>query len=107
LIQLNENFKYKFEATLPEPEVCTDCLLARITIVNVIASDYSYYVIRATSEDFNGYSAFGRVKLYGKYLINIVFIFYFTTFISLETPECQQSITNQNNKGCRNSPKLD
>jgi hypothetical protein len=65
LIQLNENFKYKFEATLPEPEVCTDCILARITIVNVIASDYGYYVLRATSEDFKEYSAFGRVKLYG------------------------------------------
>ena len=88
LLQLTEKtFKYKFEATIPEPDVCTDCILARITVINVIAGDYGTYVLRATSEQAAGYYYDGRVKLY-------------------QTPECQQSITNPDNKGCRSPPTL-
>ena len=60
------------------PDVCTDCILARITVINVIAGDYGTYVLRATSEQAAGYYSDGRVKLY-------------------QTPECQQSITNPGN----------
>ncbi len=63
-----KTFKYKFEATIPEPDVCTDCILARITVINVIASDYGVYVLRATSEQAPGYYNDGHVKLYRKYL---------------------------------------
>lgn len=88
LIPLTEKtFKYKFEATIPEPDVCTDCILARITVINVISGDYGTYVLRATSEQSIGYMSEGKVKLY-------------------QTPECQQSITNPDNKGCRSPPKL-
>ncbi|RNA03685.1 lachesin [Brachionus plicatilis] len=88
LIPLTEkSFKYKFEATIPEPDVCTDCILARITVINVISGDYGTYVLRATSESSLGYMSEGRVRLY-------------------QTPECQQSITNPDNKGCRSPPKL-
>ena len=63
LIQLTEKtFKYKFEATIPEPEVCSDCILARITIINVIASDYGKYVLRASSEQFSGVMAQGKAQ---------------------------------------------
>lgn len=72
---LTEKYKYKFEATIPEPEVCNDCILARITIVNVIAYDYGNYVLRAYSEEFPGVYAEGRIKLYGKFL-KILFFFY-------------------------------
>lgn len=65
LIPLTEKtFKYKFEATIPEPDVCTDCILARITVINVISGDYGTYVLRATSEQSVGYMSEGRVKLY-------------------------------------------
>jgi hypothetical protein len=60
---------------IKRPDVCTDCILARITVINVIAGDYGTYVLRATSEQAAGYYSDGRVKLY-------------------QTPECQQSITN-------------
>lgn len=88
LIPLTEKtFKYKFEATIPEPDVCTDCILARITVINVISGDYGTYRLRATSEQSKGYMSEGRVRLY-------------------QTPECQQSITNPDNKGCRSPPKI-
>lgn len=88
LILLTEKtFKYKFEATIPEPDVCTDCILARITVINVISGDYGTYKLRATSETAIGYMAEGKVRLY-------------------QTPECQQSITNPDNKGCRSPPKI-
>lgn len=67
LIPLTEKtFKYKFEATIPEPDVCTDCILARITVINVIAGDYGTYVLRATSEqsDFKDYMSESKVRLY-------------------------------------------
>jgi len=70
LIHLTETYKYKFEATIPEPEVCTDCILARITVVNVIASDYGIYLLRASSEEFDSIYADGRIKLYG---LNLIF----------------------------------
>ena len=98
---LTEKYKYKFEATIPEPEVCNDCILARITIVNVIAYDYGNYVLRAYSEEFPGVYAEGRIKLYGKFLENFIILLLGFNFLLLETPECQQSITNPNNKGCR------
>ena len=67
LIQLTEKtFKYKFEATIPEPEVCTDCILARITVINVIAADFGTYVLRASSEQFAGLMSQGKVRLYGE-----------------------------------------
>lgn len=88
LILLTEKtFKYKFEATIPEPDVCTDCILARITVINVISGDYGTYKLRATSEDAIGHMSEGKVRLY-------------------QTPECQQSITNPDNKGCRSPPKI-
>ena len=59
-----KSFKYKFEATIPEPDVCTDCILARITVINVISGDYGTYVLRASSEQQVGYHSEGRVKLY-------------------------------------------
>jgi hypothetical protein len=86
LIELTEKtFKYKFEATIPEPEVCSDCILARITVINVIAGDYGNYVLRASSEQFAGVMAEGRVRLYGtkafslfpKALPNTVFLLCF------------------------------
>ncbi len=64
-----KTFKYKFEATIPEPDVCTDCILARITVINVISGDYGTYILRATSEVSVGYMAEGRVKLYRKFFI--------------------------------------
>ena len=68
LMQLTEKtFKYKFEATIPEPDVCTDCILARITVINVISSDYGTYVLRASSEQFSRVMGQDKVKLYGKY----------------------------------------
>ena len=66
MVLLTESYKYKFEATIPEPEVCSDCILARITIVNVKSGDYGIYVLRASSEESTDTSSEGRVKLYGK-----------------------------------------
>lgn len=67
LLQLTEKtFKYKFEATIPEPDVCTDCILARITVINVISGDYGTYVLRASSEQSSGYYSEDRVRLYRK-----------------------------------------
>lgn len=71
LVQLTEKtFKYKFEATVPEPEVCTDCILARVTVINVIASDFGTYVLRASSEQFYGLMGQGKVRLYGNLKVN-------------------------------------
>lgn len=73
LIPLTEKtFKYKFEATIPEPDVCTDCILARITVINVIAGDYGTYVLRATSEqsDFKDLMSESKVRLYRKLIIS-------------------------------------
>jgi hypothetical protein len=73
LMPLTEKtFKYKFEATIPEPDVCTDCILARITVINVISGDFGKYVLRATSESAQGYMSEGRVRLYGT-VIKLIF----------------------------------
>lgn len=113
LIPLTEKtFKYKFEATIPEPDVCTDCILARITVINVISSDYGTYVLRATSEQLGDYMSEGRVRLYRKkipvQILIIVFLYKYAneknSNFFIETPECQQSITNPDNKGCRSPP---
>lgn len=76
LIPLTEKtFKYKFEATIPEPDVCTDCILARITVINVISGDYGTYVLRASSEQNQVYMSEGRVRLYRMiffYLIHFI-----------------------------------
>lgn len=111
LIQLTEKtFKYKFEATIPEPEVCSDCILARITVINVIAGDYGTYVLRASSEQFAGVQAQSKVRLYGIYIYSSILalksINLYIIFCVLETPECQQSITNPDNKGCRSPPNI-
>ena len=67
LIPLTEkSFKYKFEATIPEPDVCTDCILARITVINVISGDYGTYVLKATSEQNVNYMSQDKVRLYRK-----------------------------------------
>jgi hypothetical protein len=109
LIPLTEKtFKYKFEATIPEPDVCTDCILARITVINVISGDYGTYVLRASSEQNQVYMSEGRVRLY-RMIFKFYFIFNrneFILFFFIETPECQQSITNPDNKGCRSPPKI-
>ena len=112
LIPLTEKtFKYKFEATIPEPDVCTDCILARITVINVISGDFGTYVLRATSEQSVGYMSEGRVKLYRNILIYLrLFFYYYCLLMKIlffsETPECQQSITNPDNKGCRSPPTI-
>ncbi len=70
LLPLTEKtFKYKFEATIPEPDVCTDCILARITVINVISGDYGTYVLRASSEQNVEYMSEGRVRLYRTWII--------------------------------------
>lgn len=84
LIPLTEKtFKYKFEATIPEPDVCTDCILARITVINVIAGDYGTYVLRATSEqsDFKDDMSESKVRLYRKISILIDFFYDYFDFL--------------------------
>jgi hypothetical protein len=79
LLAITENYKYKFEATIPEPEFCSDCILARITIINVKSADYGFYVLRASSEVSSMVSAYGRVKLYGNVFKNRIQFLYFLT----------------------------
>jgi hypothetical protein len=97
LIPLTEKtFKYKFEATIPEPDVCTDCILARITVINVISGDYGTYRLRATSEQSKGYMSEGRVRLYRKYNIlffnSLIMKFYFFSL------SFSQKLPNVNNR---------
>lgn len=94
------SYKYKIEATIPEPNVCTDCILSRLTIINVEASDLGSYVINATTNDKPYRTALDSVFVYGK-----VFRLYsvsrmFSCFRS-ETPDCQQFITHRDNIGCK------
>ncbi len=112
LLPLTEkSFKYKFEATIPEPDVCTDCILARITVINVIASDYGVYVLRATSEQYTGYSYDGRVKLYRKYTRHC-FLFksikHYTTFFFLfkKHPNANSRLQIQITKAAEVRPQL-
>ena len=55
--------------------MCTDCILARITVINVQSGDYGTFRLRATSEDIPGYMAEGKVRLYRKFLIFISIVF--------------------------------
>ncbi|CAF1488042.1 unnamed protein product, partial [Rotaria sordida] len=70
--------KYLIEATIPEMSICTDCILSRLTIINVEQADLGNYYINATSPGF--LSEYGRINLY-------------------QTSDCQQFITHRNNKG--------
>jgi hypothetical protein len=56
--------KYLIEATIPEMSICTDCILSRLTIINVEQADLGHYYINATSPDFP--SEYGRITLYRK-----------------------------------------
>jgi len=60
--------------------ICTDCILSRLTIINVEQADLGHYYINATSPDFP--SEYGKITLY-------------------QTPDCQQFITHRDNKGCK------
>ncbi len=63
------SYKYKIEATIPEPNICTDCILSRLTIINVEASDLGSYVINATTNDKPYRTALDSVFIYGKLFI--------------------------------------
>jgi hypothetical protein len=56
--------KYLIEATIPEMSICTDCILSRLTIINVEQADLGHYYINATSYGFP--SEYGRITLYRK-----------------------------------------
>ncbi|CAF2603928.1 unnamed protein product [Rotaria sp. Silwood2] len=81
--------KYLIELTIPEMSISTDCILSRLTIINVEQTDLSFYYINATSPGFS--SEYGRIHLYRRKN----FIIY------LETSDCQQFITHRNKKGCK------
>jgi len=59
--------KYLIEATVPEMSICTDCILSRLTIINVEQADLGHYYINATAPDFP--PEYGKITLYRK--INI------------------------------------
>ena len=61
------SYKYKIEATIPEPNICTDCILSRLTIINVEASDLGSYVINATTNDKPYRTALDSVFVYGTF----------------------------------------
>ncbi len=92
------SYKYKIEATIPEPNVCTDCILSRLTIINVEASDLGSYIINATTNDKPYRTALDAVFIYGRLnYLSVIFLNYFI----LETPDCQQFITHRDNIGCK------
>jgi len=62
------SYKYKIEATIPEPNICTDCILSRLTIINVEADDLGSYVINATTNDKPYRTALDSVFVYGKFV---------------------------------------
>jgi hypothetical protein len=74
--------KYLIEATIPEMSTCTDCILSRLTIINVEQADLGNYYINATSHDFP--SVFGRITLYRKIDIKLlklkISLFFFFCF---------------------------
>jgi hypothetical protein len=47
--------------------ICTDCILSRLTIINVEQADLGHYYINATAPDFP--PEYGKITLYRK--INI------------------------------------
>jgi hypothetical protein len=59
------SYKYKIEATIPEPNICTDCILSRLTVLNVEASDLGSYIINATTNDKPYRTALDQVFIYG------------------------------------------
>ena len=61
--------KYLIEATIPEMSICTDCILSRLTIINVEQADLGDYYIRVTSSNFP--SEYKKVNLYRKMNIYI------------------------------------
>ena len=89
--------KYLIEATIPEMSICTDCILSRLTIVNVEQADLGNYYINATAPEFP--SEFGRITLYRT--SRIVARLFSSICSRLETPDCQQFITHRDNKGCK------
>jgi len=89
--------KYLIEATVPEMSICTDCILSRLTIINVEPADLGHYYINATAPHFS--SEFGKITLYRK--MNIIYSKCLKILIYLETPDCQQFITHRDNKGCK------
>jgi hypothetical protein len=60
--------KYLIEATIPEMSTCTDCILSRLTIINVEQADLGHYYINATAPDFP--SEYGRITLYRKSIVS-------------------------------------
>jgi hypothetical protein len=94
------SYKYKIEATIPEPNICTDCILSRLTIINVEASDLGSYIINATTNDKPYRTALDSVFIYGV-LFKLRFSFLFLIILILETPDCQQFITHRDNIGCK------
>ena len=56
--------KYLIEATIPEMSICTDCILSRLTIINVEQADLGNYYINATVPEYP--SEFGKITLYRK-----------------------------------------
>lgn len=56
--------KYLIEATIPEMSICTDCILSRLTIINVEQADLGHYYINATSPGFP--PEYGRITLFRK-----------------------------------------
>lgn len=59
--------KYLIEATIPEMSTCTDCILSRLTIINVEQADLGHYYINATAPGFP--SEYGRITLYRKFIV--------------------------------------
>lgn len=106
LVPLTEKtFKYKFEATIPEPDVCTDCILARITVINVIAGDYGSYVLRATSEWGPGYMSESRVRLYGNKNQFCCFIWLIVLFVQ-KLPSASSPLPIRTTKAVAVRPRL-
>lgn len=60
--------KYLIEATIPEMSICTDCILSRLTIINVEQADLGHYYINATSPNFP--PEYGKITLYRKYYLS-------------------------------------
>ena len=44
--------------------ICTDCILSRLTIINVEQADLGHYYINATSQGFP--PEYGKITLYRK-----------------------------------------
>ena len=75
------SYKYKIEATIPEPNICTDCILSRLTIINVEASDLGSYVINATTNYKPYRTALDSISVYGKEIDIFLFEKYFLVII--------------------------